>query len=73
MSFPRTVGQIPVYYAHKNTGRPAAGEGTRQFQDPFRSVYIDEVNAPLYPFGYGLGYTTFSYRGLRVKSPRWPG
>jgi beta-glucosidase len=69
VSFPRTVGQIPVYYAHKNTGRPAAGEGTRQFQDPFRSVYIDEVNAPLYPFGYGLGYTTFSYRGLRVEKP----
>ena len=51
-SWPRTEGQIPVYYAHKNTGRPPEGSGTKQFFEPFRSTYMDEPNAPLFPFGF---------------------
>ena len=68
-TWPRTEGQIPVYYAHKNTGRPASGEGTIQFNKPHWSVYIDEENAPLFPFGYGLSYTPFAYRDLEVETP----
>jgi beta-glucosidase len=56
MTFPRNVGQIPIYYNHKNTGRPAAAE----FQK-FQSNYLDVPNDPLFPFGYGLSYTHFSY------------
>jgi beta-glucosidase len=67
-SWPRTEGQIPVYYAHKNTGRPAEGEGTIQFNKPHWSIYVDEMNAPLFPFGYGLGYTSFAYSDLRVET-----
>jgi beta-glucosidase len=54
-SWPRSEGQIPVYYAHKNTGRPMDGAGTTQFVEPFKTGYLDEPNEPLYPFGYGLG------------------
>ena len=68
-SFPRSEGQIPVYYAHKNTGRPFLGEGTVQFSEAFRSNYLDEPNRPLYPFGYGLSYTTFAYTDLAVETP----
>ena len=53
MSFPRHVGQIPVFYSHKPTGRPY------QPNDKWRSQYLDESNEPLFPFGYGLSYTTF--------------
>lgn len=60
MTFPRNVGQIPIYYNHKNTGRP---QPAGQWQK-FRSNYIDVTNDPLYPFGYGLSYTTFSYGNL---------
>src|SRR5919201_5202277 len=63
-SFPYAEGQIPVYYAHKNTGRPAEGEGTKQFEEPYKSTYLDVPNAPLFPFGYGLSFKTFSYRDL---------
>jgi beta-glucosidase len=63
-SFPRNVGQIPVYYNHKNTGRPLEGS---EFQK-FRSDYLDVSNDPLYPFGYGLSYTTFSYSDISLSS-----
>ncbi|MFT4154195.1 beta-glucosidase BglX [Parafilimonas sp.] len=56
-SFPQNVGQIPIYYNHKNTGRPLLpGDGQK-----FKSDYLDVTNEPLYPFGYGLSYTSFSY------------
>jgi beta-glucosidase len=68
--WPRTEGQIPVYYAHKNTGRPASGSGTRQFHEAFKSNYLDTPTEPLFPFGAGLSYTTFEYSELRVETPR---
>lgn len=65
-TFPQNVGQIPIYYNHKNTGRPLA-EG-KWFQK-FRSNYLDVSNDPLFPFGYGLSYTTFDYKNLKLSSP----
>jgi beta-glucosidase len=67
-SFPRAEGQIPVYYAHKNTGRPFEGRGTLQFDEPFKSRYLDEPNSPLFPFGFGLSYTTFAYSELTIET-----
>jgi len=64
-TFPQNVGQIPIYYNHKNTGRPLP-EG-KWFQK-FRSNYLDVSNEPLYPFGYGLSYTTFEYGDLRLSN-----
>ena len=68
-SFPQAEGQIPIYYSHKNTGRPVEGTGTLQFDEPFKSRYIDVPNEPLFAFGYGLSYTTFTYRDLSVETP----
>ncbi len=64
-TFPRNVGQIPIYYNHKNTGRPLP-EG--QWFQKFRSNYLDVSNDPLYPFGYGLSYTSFSYSDITLSS-----
>ena len=62
ISFPQTVGQIPVYYNHMNTGRPLVGKPHR-----FVSCYLDCPNEPLYPFGYGLSYSDFHYSALSVR------
>lgn len=64
MSFPQNVGQIPLYYAHKNTGRPLQ-EG--KWFEKFRSNYLDVTNDPLYPFGFGLSYTTFAYSDISLS------
>jgi beta-glucosidase len=62
ISWPRSVGQIPVYYDHKNTGRPTS-------PDRWHTGYLDESKEPLFPFGYGLTYTTFKYSSLHVETP----
>ena len=62
MSFPRSVGQVPIYYNHKSTGRPNLAGGGMVFW----SHYNDESNDPLYPFGFGIGYSPFEYSGLRI-------
>src|ERR1019366_1562874 len=75
ITFPRTVGQIPIYYAHLNTGRPASsnelGIPMGNPIDPvgYTSKYLDVDFTPEYAFGYGLSFTTFEYSNLRVSSP----
>ncbi|MCF4100254.1 beta-glucosidase BglX [Gillisia sp. M10.2A] len=67
-TFPRSVGQIPIFYNHKNTGRPLGNKEGKFVK--FRSNYIDERNEPLYPFGYGLSYTTFNYDNLKLSTDK---
>jgi beta-glucosidase len=69
-SWPRAEGQIPVYYAHKMTGRPPDGEGGFQFQEYHFTEFIDEEVTPLFPFGFGLSYTKFDYSNLQVLTPK---
>jgi beta-glucosidase len=64
VTFPRATGQIPIYYNHRNTGRPS------DTTNHYTSRYLDLASSPLFPFGYGLSYTTFAYSNLRVSSPR---
>ncbi|MCO6175796.1 beta-glucosidase BglX [Flavobacterium sp. NRK F10] len=69
MTFPRNVGQVPIFYSHKNTGRPLSLEKTQKGEfEKFRSNYLDVPNTPLFPFGYGLSYTTFEYSNLKLSS-----
>jgi beta-glucosidase len=63
VTFPRNVGQVPLYYNHRNTGRPAVADSH------FTTGYLDVDNSPLYPFGYGLSYTSFEYADLAISSP----
>ena len=65
-SFPRNVGQLPYSYAHYNTGRPLQGDSFVKFQ----SCYMDVNNSPLYPFGYGMSYTQFSYSPISLSSSK---
>lgn len=66
-TFPLNVGQIPIYYNHKNTGRPYDPD------NKFTSKYLDGTNEPLYPFGYGLSYTSFSYSDIKLSKTQLQG
>jgi beta-glucosidase len=74
VSFPHSVGQEPLYYSQLNTGRPADGidltHPPTNSAEKYHSRYVDEPNAPLFPFGYGLSYTKFSYSPLELSATR---
>jgi len=65
VTFPRNIGQIPIYYNMKNTGRPIPPDNPKE---DYKSNYIDVANTPLYPFGYGLSYTNFEYKDFKISS-----
>ncbi len=67
-TFPRSLGQVPIYYNYKNTGRPL-GNKEGKFEK-FKSNYLDERNEPLFPFGYGLSYTNFNYGNVSLSSTK---
>ncbi|MDV2446901.1 beta-glucosidase BglX [Elizabethkingia anophelis] len=68
MTFPRSVGQVPIYYNAKNTGRPLSDDKSDKCEfEKFRSNYIDECNTPLFPFGFGLSYTSFGYSDVELS------
>ena len=67
-TFPRSVGQVPIYYGQKNTGRPLGNK--EGIFEKFKSNYIDERNEPLFPFGFGLSYTNFEYSNLKTSSDK---
>lgn len=67
VTFPQNVGQIPIYYNHKNTGRPLPEGGWFQ---KFKSNYLDVSNEPAFPFGFGLSYTNFGYSDVKLSSPK---
>lgn len=69
MTFPRNVGQIPIYYNYKNTGRPL-GNTEGKFEK-FKTNYLDVPNEPLFPFGFGLSYTRFSYQNLKISKEQF--
>ena len=69
VTFPRSLGQVPIYYNHLNTGRPLNSEKVEKCEyERFRANYMDECNTPLYPFGYGLSYTNFGYSDITVSN-----
>ena len=66
MTFPRSLGQVPIYYNHLNTGRPQT-----QYGQIFTSGYLDSPTSPAYPFGFGLSYTAYTYSNLKLSKTQY--